>query len=126
MARGKSSPKPSAQRNVEYVNVDLSKERKAELVEWCEKNPQLIDQLEKTLDSGLRLGAAWDSYNECFQASLTQLPERGSDGTTLVLMGRGATVFQALQALMFKYWVILEQELEDSDQRNPRGITDWG
>jgi len=124
VSRSKPQPKPAAT-NVQYLNVDLTKEMKQSLVTWCEANPAILDLLEKALDSQLRFGASFDNYNECWQAQFTKLPPRGESGQTLVLVGRGGTLFQAIQAVLFKYFVVLQENLEDGDIKNPRGRTDW-
>lgn len=126
MARGKPVPKPTVTRDVEYINIDIAKDMRPALLKWLESNPDVWDMLEKTADSGLKIGLSFDSYNECFQASITKLPERGMQGKTLVLIGRGGNLFQAVQALMYKYWVVLQCELENAEQRNQRGVTDFG
>lgn len=125
MARAKPQPKPVV-KDVQYLNVDLTKEMKGSLIKWCEDNPNVLDLLEKALDSGLRFGASFDNYNECWQSQFTKLPPRGEAGQTLVLVGRGGSLFQAIQAVLFKYYVVLQEELEDGDIKNARGVTDWG
>lgn len=125
MATAKKGGKPSDARNVQYLSVDLTKEMRASLIQWVNGNPDLWDLLEKSLDSGLKFGCSFDYYNECFQAQLTQLPKDVKNPVTLVLIGRGGTLVQAFQALLFKYWVVLEQNMEDGDVKNARGVTDW-
>lgn len=124
MARAKT-PAPKNPNTI-YLNVDLTKEMKGSLVKWVEQNPNLLDQLEKALDSTLRFGCSFDTYNECFQASFTKLPPKGTVGTTLVLIGRGGNLLQAIQALVFKYFVVLQEDLEETGVQNPRGVSDWG
>jgi hypothetical protein len=124
MSRGKkppAQPKPS----VIYLNVDLSVEHKKELAEWADKNQDILPMLERIIDSSIRVGLSYDAYNDCIQCSLTQFPKEGTDDPTLVLVGRSADLYKAIQAAMFKYFVILQENLEDGDLKNPRGRTDW-
>lgn len=125
MTNGKKPAKASDNRNVQYLNVDITKEMRGSLTKWLEQQPDLWDLLEKSLDSGLKFGCSYDHYNECFQAQFTQLPKDPKNPITLVLVGRGGNLVQAFQALLFKYWVVLEENLEDGDVRNPRGTVDW-
>ena len=124
MVRGKKQPEPK--RDVRYLNVDLTKEMKSSLVKWLEEHPNLLEQLEKACDTGLKFGASFDNYNECFQAQFTRIPGFKEEQITLVLVGRGGTLLQAMQALVFKYFAVLNEELEDGEIKNGRGITDWG
>lgn len=125
MARGKNSAQSPKKANVEYINIDLRGSHRQDLIKWVETCEPLTDMLEKVANSGLKIGISFDNYNECFQASITQLPGVDDNGPTLVLIGRGGNIVQALQALLFKYFIVLEEELEDSDMRNQRGETDW-
>lgn len=122
----RKNDKRVSNREVSFLQVDLTKAHKAELAKWAEANPDLWNMIEKAVDSRLKFSMSWDDYNNCNQASLTKLPEDGKNGMTIVLIGRGASLLQATQALFFKYDVVLQKNLEDGDIRNARGVTDWG
>ena len=123
MARGDNA-KNNKRPPVEYLNVDLNQARREELMKFVNEDRDWFDMVEKMCDSGLKIGLSFDSYNECMQASCTQIPD-SAGGTTVVLIGRGGNLLQALQALMFKYHIILEGEMVDLDAKNGRGHTDW-
>lgn len=111
--------------DVQYLNVDLQKDNRDALLKWLESDIDLFDAIEKAIDTGLKFGASWDAYNECTQAQFTKLPQKAGE-LTVVLVGRGGDLTQAMQALIFKYQVILQGELlEDTDRKNQRGVTDW-
>jgi len=122
----RKNPKEATNRHVTFLQVDLTKAHKAELVKWSEANPDLWNMIEKAVDSGLKFSMSWDDYNQCNQAALTKLPTPGKGVETMVLIGRGASLLQATQALFFKYHIILQTNLEDGELKNQRGITDWG
>lgn len=124
MARGQKQPK-IAKPAVIYLNVDLTLAHKDELAKWAKENADVFGMLERVIDSTIRVGMAYDSYNDCVQCSLTKLPEPGSDNPTLVLVGRSQDLYKAVQAALFKYFVVLSENLEDGDIKNPRGRTDW-
>jgi len=124
MARGKSAPKQEKP-SVIYLNVDLTLEHKQELADWAAKNKDVFGMLERVIDSTIRVGMSYDAYNDCVQCSLTKLPAAGSDDPTLVLVGRSQDLYKAVQAALFKYFVVLQENLEDGDIKNPRGRTDW-
>jgi hypothetical protein len=123
MAKGK----PQSHRPyVQYLNVDITTKSQRELfMKWLEVAQDYYDMLEKAIDSGLKFGASWDNYNSCFQAQFTKLPGDNEGGTTMVLVGRGGDLTQAIQALVYKYYIVLEENLEDLDIKNTRGKTDW-
>lgn len=124
MARGKStqSNKP---RNLVYLQCDLTKEHKRDLVKWVESGVDLWDMLEKAIDSELRFGCGYDAYNDCTQASLTQITTDKGEQKTVVLVGRGPDLVKAMQSLFFKYHNILQGKMDDGDLKNQRGVTDW-
>jgi len=124
MARGNKPPKQDKP-SVIYLNVDLTEAHKDELSAWAEKNPDVWSLIEKVVDSGIRIGLSYDVYNDCQQCTFTLLPRPGSDAPTLVLVGRSHEPYKAAYAAMFKYFVILQENLEDGDIKNPRGRTDW-
>lgn len=117
------APKKS---DVVYLSCDLDKQLKKDLTAWVAQPMDYLDMIEKCADSGLKFGASFDHYNECFQASLTQPANEESGDITRVLIGRGGNMTQAIQALFFKYIVMLETHLDDMDRQNPRGVSDWG
>lgn len=122
----KRAGKPVKSRSsVQYLNVDLTKAYRADLLKWLEGAPDLWDCIEKVTDSGLRFGASYDAYNECMQATLTQMSDDTPGSQTVVLVGRGGNLKQAIEALFFKYFVVLDGEMVDLDRKNGRGETDW-
>lgn len=124
MARGNKPPKQEKPAVI-YLNVDLTPEHKPELIKWAKENPDIFGMIERIADSHIRVGMSYDVYNDCQQCTLTRLPRPGFDEPTLVLVGRSDEMLKAVQAAMFKYFVILQENLEDGDIKNPRGRTDW-
>ena len=124
MARGKSRPEKRSP--VIYLQCDISsKAHKDKLIAWLEQPLDFVGIIEKLTDSGLKVSCSYDTYNDCFQAAITQVAETEGD-QTVVLVGRGGDQTQALQALFFKYYIMLEEKMEDLDSKNGRGHTDWG
>lgn len=124
MARGNKPPKQEKPAVI-YLNVDLTLEHKAELAAFAEEHKDVFSMLERIIDSTIRVGMSYDAYNDCVQCSLTKLPPPGSDESTLVLVGRSQDLYKAVQAACFKYFVVLQENMEDGDIKNPRGRTDW-
>lgn len=121
----KKTTKPSEKAgSVQYLNVDLTDSMRKALVSWIE-TADIIARIEDVVLAGLKFGISQDSYNECMQASITKLGTIGQN-PTLVLVGRGGNIEQAIQAVLFKYFVVLQTHLEDGDVKNNRTVTDWG
>lgn len=125
MARN-TRPAPKGKSDVVFLQCDLDKALKKQLQEWITGEHDYFDMIEKCVDSRLKFGAGFDDYNECFQASLTQVATLENGGITRILVGRGGNLLQAMQSLFFKYHVMLETHLDDLERQNPRGVSDWG
>lgn len=123
----KRQTRPTPKRpEVVFLSCDLDKQLKKDLLVWVSEPRDYLEMIEKCADSGLKFGASFDHFNECFQASLTQPASDENDNITRILIGRGGNMQQAIQALFFKYAVMLETRLDDMDRQNPRGVSDWG
>lgn len=110
-----------------FLNCDLDKQLKKDLVVWCgqEANQDVFNLFEKIVDAGIKIGLGYDAYNECFQCSLSKPVQEGSKSRTYILVGRGGNLVQAVQACLFKHFVMLDGTWEDLDRKNARKETDW-
>ncbi len=110
-----------------FLNCDLDKQLKKDLVAWVaqEVAQDFIGMMERAIDSGLKFGAGYDAYNECWQASFSKPVTATGKTTTYILIGRGGNLTQAMQALFFKHYVMLDGSWEDLDRKNARRETDW-
>lgn len=119
-------PAPKKRDDVVFLRCDLDKSLKKQLQDWIVGDHDYFDMIEKAVDSHLRFGAGFDDYNECFQASITEVGTPENGGITRILVGRGGNLLQAIQSLFFKYHVVLETRLDDLERQSPRGVSDWG
>lgn len=121
----KQRPTRKNDSDVLYLECDLDKAEKANLIEWVKEQRDYFDFIEKCVDSGLRVSLAFDSYHECFMCSLSKPLTTDGKTKTAVLVGRGGNLLQALQAAMYKHTVMLEGDWEDLGRKNARKETDW-
>lgn len=124
MTTGKK-PEKQGKPGVEFLNLDLTKGHREALKKWIEDGIDLWDCIDKSIDSGLKFACGFDAYNDCIMASLTKFPDNNRTGVTQVLVGRGPDLLKAIQALFFKYEVVLQRDFQAAEKVNPRGITDW-
>lgn len=119
--------KKSASKNsweVDFVDVLLSKDQKAELVKWDQKGEVTFDAISRLIDDGYKLSVVADKAHDCVLATLT---ERGDLGgiRKRCLPARGPDVFGAFKALIFKHSIILEGDW-GSVANNNDGDSRWG
>ncbi len=110
-----------------FLNCDLDKQLKKDLVAWCaqQENLDVFNLFEKIVDSGIKIGMSYDAFNECMQCSLSKPITEGGKTKTYILVGRGGSLVQAIQAVLFKHFIMLEGTWEDLDRKNTRKETDW-
>lgn len=119
--------KPAQNGQPVFLNCDLDKQLKKDLISWVsqEAAQDLVGLIERCIDSGLKFGASIDAYNECWQASLSKSVVEGQKSTTFILIGRGGNLTQAIQAVLFKHFVMLDGTWENLERKNARKETDW-
>jgi len=109
---------------VDFVNVSLSKEQKAEVAKWALKGEVSFDTITRMVDDGFKLSFSADKAHDCVGAYLTEGPS-ASGARKRCLSARGPDFFGALRSLIFKHSIILEGEWGDVENTPVAGDR-WG
>lgn len=116
MAQGKQdeSKKPTADRkkqrfnDVVFVQRELSKEEQAA----CKKQEASLGAMDDSVlslaDRGYRISLKWDEYSSSYGAWMQQTKPTG-ENAGMCLTGRGSTPFKAVKQLLFKHFILLEE-----------------
>lgn len=102
----------------DFINCNLDKAAKEQLLKWDLKGEQTFDVISKLIDDGYKLSISADKSHDCVGAYLTS-PDRGDGTRKSVLSARGPDLFGSLRAIAFKHSIILS-----GDWGNEHG--DWG
>jgi len=117
-------PSRRQQSDAEFVDLELSKEEKAALRDFCNTAEELDAELEGLLGDGTKITFRYDDRNRCFVAF--GFAPSDSDNGGFILTGRGGSVSRAVRQLVFKHSRILEGQW-DSYHNRGRGSEgdDW-
>lgn len=94
---------------VDFIQVELSKEQKDALKKWDVKLETTIDSLDRLIVDGFKLSVSFDRVHDCAIASLTS-PKNDNGDRQQCLVARGPNYLGALRAIAFKHHVVLEGE----------------
>lgn len=108
-----------------FLQCDLTQETKRELVKWVSEERDYFDLIERTVDSGIKVSLSKDTYNDCFMCSLSRNLVIEGKAATYILVGRGGNLLQALQAVLYKHFIMLDCVWDDLGRKNARKETDW-
>lgn len=122
-----ASKSSSVKRNdweVDFVNVNLSKDQKEQLFKWDVKGEATFDVISRLIDDQFKLSISSDKAHDCVGAFLTT--PNPSDGSRKRCLGaRGPDFFGALRALAFKHSIVLEGDWGELDN-NSSPVDRWG
>jgi hypothetical protein len=105
----------------EFINLELDKEQTVQYREWRANSQEVLDLLDKEIESGYRFTFKYDDYNRGFACFM--FPADDSDNSRYILTGRGGSAFRALAECLFKHWGVLGGEWSRAYDR-PRGGAD--
>lgn len=91
-----------------FLNVELSKEQKDKLKALPFWNDEWDKQLGTVTQAGFQISMKVDSFNHCF-AVYMQIRLRSHPCYGFILSGRGSTQTKALRQLLYKHFVVLEE-----------------
>lgn len=88
-----------------FIRCDLDKDQLSRIKGQEADVLKLFDIAETLVDNGYKFGFSHDTYNSCYQASLT-CTNKENQNYGFCLTGRGPSLPQALMVLMFKHFEI--------------------
>jgi hypothetical protein len=103
----KAAPKAKRFNDVVFVNWSLSAEEKASCKAWLINLEDLDDALLKLVEGGYKTTLSWDTYRECFTASI--VPTEDSDPNKgYILTGKGSTPLKAVKQACYIHWHVMD------------------
>lgn len=112
MAGSKSTKKRA---NVHFIGFEPTKEQKDAINNWGVDSGVLEKALWNAVESGNRVSLAKDTYNRCYQCSISEVnPEEGS--VPVILQGRGSDPEKALRRGLFAFYEVWGGEVPKVDQ----------
>jgi hypothetical protein len=109
---------------VDFVNVELSKEQKDMLRKWDMKYESTVDAISKLVDDGFKLSVWGDKAHDCCGATITT-PKSTEGGRQKCLSARGPDFLGALKALCYKHLIVLDGVWDTLDN-NSDPDSRWG
>jgi len=126
--RGTPTQPPRASQNVQqkatFINLELVQEEKTALTSFSSSMDELDSYWERMLSDGYKLTVKYDSYTSCYAAFA--FPDDSSSHSGYILTGRGGHPSRAVRQLLFKHFVILEEDwLGAASDPTNRNDPDW-
>lgn len=90
-----------------FVNVPLTAEHKASIKDWHIDLSGLDDMLLKLLETDIRVTMSYDSYNQCYSATLAHTDDKHPDFLYL-LSGKGSTPLKSVKQVLYIHEILLE------------------
>lgn len=108
-----------------FVDCNLDTAMKAQAKSWILQNVEDIwSKVSALVDDGYKVSFALDRYHDAYQASLSY-QVNGHANSGLTLSGRGPDMQGALGMLLFKHYVVLDQDWSNGTQR-AKDADPWG
>lgn len=102
--------------NIAYLSRALTKEEKVRFKNWLGGGLDLEKLVLGIVDGGMKLSMSFDSYNDCYSASITRQPEDPKDPVE-VLVGRGSSPLGALYGTLFRHYILFEGSWDFEETR---------
>lgn len=107
-----------------FIRCDLDKDSIERLKKTVLDVEKMMENVEPLVDQQYKFGFSRDSYNNCYQATLTCM-NKENQNFGWVLTGRGPTLGQALLVLMYKHFEVTHEAWPvDDDFGKTRDV--WG
>jgi hypothetical protein len=105
----KTQSAPAQFKQSKFINYDLLKEEKEQLKLWKAFQDKLQDMLETVCEAGYDVTIKRDSFSGGYAAWLR--PNKDDHPHSgFILAGRGSTGVRALRDVLFKHFVLFDQE----------------
>lgn len=88
-----------------FININVTEDMKRRVAAWAEGETDVWRYVEELVGQGYRVGVAYDGYNDCYSASLTN-KSGPSDYRNACITLRGATGWDALVRLVGIHYAV--------------------
>lgn len=109
--------------NKTFVNVNLTNDDRQAIKAWSLTLEDLDNAFLKLVEEGHRVNVSYDSFNQCFSATLNQTDEKHRNAP-LLLSGKGSTPLKALKQVMYIHWKLLDGDWVAYSQSHQRAEID--
>lgn len=102
--------KPGNGRDIQFVNYDLTTEDKARFKEWAHENAgmPIFEMMMHAIEAGFNLSCKWSDFEGCHTAFLIAT-DKNKELKGWLLSGRGSTPFSAIAGVLFRHFVLFEE-----------------
>lgn len=108
-ASSKQKPKAARFNDAKFVNYELNVDEKRSCKQWLPSLEEYDDALLKFVDQGYRVSVKFDNYTEAYSA-FGQSFDAGNINAGLILTGRGSTPAKAIKQMLYKHFLVFDQE----------------
>lgn len=120
MSNGSKSKKPTTEKKTwgtTFIECELNEQHKEALKKWDVKGTEAFDGLDRLINDGYKISFAQDVYHDCVAAFATS-PANDGGVREYTLSARGPGLLQALRALCYKHFIMLDQRWVDPERPN--------